>query len=132
MREDCRTPNHFLTLGPTSVNRYRVGVGEDMRQEAASEVYRESRGLRQGGKICTYGSSRDSLGRNSVVRGKKNLQKPVVIGLRVQNAKNSQRLPHLLSLSRERERGESQEVAQTQKRLTVGELVAQRSGEGGC
>ena len=54
MKEDCRATNPVLRLGPISVNRYQVGVGEDMRQEAALDLYRESRGLRQEGKIRSF------------------------------------------------------------------------------
>ena len=54
MREDCGTANPAVRLGTISVNRCRIGVGEGMRQEAAPGFYRESRGLRQEGKIRAY------------------------------------------------------------------------------
>ena len=43
VREDCRRTNTVLRLEPISVNKERVGLGEGMlRQEAASELYKES------------------------------------------------------------------------------------------
>ena len=47
-------------------------VKRGLRQEAASAVYRESRGLRKGEKIRAYGWSWDNPGRNSVVREREN------------------------------------------------------------
>ena len=112
MREDCRTPNPVFRYGPITVNRNRVGEGEgeDMRQEAASEVYRESQGLRQGGKICAYGWRPDNPGRNSVVRERENRrfvnscrgqEFPSVVCERPK----SQRPPHLLGIDRAESQG---------------------------
>ena len=66
-------------------------------------MYRESRGLKQGGKIRAYGWSWDNPGRNSVVRERENRR-----------------------VVPKRESGESGGVVQTLEHLTVGESGAQR------
>ena len=50
------------------------------------ELYRESRGLRQGGKIHVYGGSRDNPGRNSVVTGR-GLREVSIVGGEIEGSK---------------------------------------------
>ena len=89
-------------------------------------MYRESRGLRQGGKIRAYGGSRENLGRNrkGESSGRQGPQRPAVLERRVRKEKSCS--VHR-TFSAERERG-VREVAHTKEHLTVGESVSRAEG----